>query len=191
MITYVYMVRHGDSPKSGSDERSRGLSAKGKADVKKVTGCLRDEGINVFYSSPYARAVLTIAGLAEEQGQEIQLVEDLKERLWTDSDQRPADRDLYPYLEKMLEDPDFILPGGESGRACQTRAVHTLQEILHKHPGGRIAIGTHGMVMTLMMNYFAADYGYEFLMQLSKPDIYRLEFTDGTLRAVERIGEFT
>lgn len=58
--TIVYMVRHGDSPKSAGDERSRGLSAQGMRDARKVTDSLRSEGIDRIYSSPYARAVLLL-----------------------------------------------------------------------------------------------------------------------------------
>ncbi len=36
MKTYVYMVRHGDSPKVGN-ERTRGLTNKGKMDAQRVT----------------------------------------------------------------------------------------------------------------------------------------------------------
>jgi 2,3-bisphosphoglycerate-dependent phosphoglycerate mutase len=55
MQTYIYMVRHGDSPKIGANERTRGLSEKGKRDAKRITELLKEDGIEVFASSPYDR----------------------------------------------------------------------------------------------------------------------------------------
>ena len=51
----------------------------------------------------------------------------------------------------------------------------------------KIVIGTHGLVMTLMMNYFDKQYGFEFLMNTSKPDIYKMEFKEKQLMNVERL----
>ena len=39
--------------------------------------------------------------------------------------------------------------------------------------------------MTLMMNYFDKQYGFEFLMNTSKPDIYKMEFKEEQLMNVE------
>lgn len=41
--------------------------------------------------------------------------------------------------------------------------------------------------MTLMMNYFDNQYGLEFLMNTSKPDIYKLEFKEEQFMNVERL----
>lgn len=45
MTTYIYMVRHGDSLRTGVDEWTRGLSPEGEEDARRVTACLRNEGI--------------------------------------------------------------------------------------------------------------------------------------------------
>ena len=39
--------------------------------------------------------------------------------------------------------------------------------------------------MTLMMNYFDEKYDFEFLMNTSKPDIYKMEFNEEQLMNVE------
>lgn len=61
------MIRHGESPKVGN-ERTRGLTDKGEQDAIKVAESLKEEGVEVFVSSPYTRAVETIRGLAEYAG---------------------------------------------------------------------------------------------------------------------------
>lgn len=54
----------------------------------------------------------------------------------------------------MFANIDFSLPGGESIKNCQERSVAELQGILKCFNGHKIVIGTHGLVMTLMMNFF-------------------------------------
>lgn len=188
MTTFVYMVRHGESPKEpGGDERTRGLTAKGEVDARKITEKLRQEGIEVFYSSPYLRAIHTISGLAQELGAEINSVEDLREIHFSGGNKIMSDQELYPLLTRMFEDRGFAPDGGESLNDCQKRVVAVLKNIMNQHRGQKIAIGTHGAVMTLMMNYFDAQYDLSFLLQTTKPDIYRMEFENGTLIGVERL----
>lgn len=187
MTTYIYMVRHGDSLRTGVDEWTRGLSAKGEEDARRVTECLRNEGINALYSSPYIRAIHTVADLAKVLGQEIILKEDLREKVWMEGNRQLPDEDLLASLQAMYADPDFALPGGESNRECQGRAVEALQEILQAHEGERVAIGTHGLVMALMMGYFAPEYDLDFLLKTTKPDIYVMAFSEGQLTGVERL----
>lgn len=52
MKTCLYMVRHGESPKSEGNERTRGLTEKGNADAQHAAQLLRKEGIDIFLSSP-------------------------------------------------------------------------------------------------------------------------------------------
>lgn len=185
--TYIYMVRHGDSLRTGVDEWTRGLSPKGEEDARRVTECLRNEGLDALYSSPYIRAVHTIAGLAGVLGKKIILMDDLREKVWMEGNRQLPDESLPASLEQMYADPDFALPGGESNRECQARAVQALQEILRAHEGEKVAIGTHGLVMALMMSYFAPEYDLDFLLQTTKPDIYVMKFSGGELSGVERL----
>ncbi|MED1862362.1 histidine phosphatase family protein [Fictibacillus nanhaiensis] len=186
MSTIVYMVRHGDSPKEGN-ERTRGLTEKGNEDARRVTELLRDKKIDVVASSPYLRSILTVEKMALQIGKEVEVIEDLRERVFSCSDNRLEDKELGPLLEKSFVDFNFSLEGGESHAACQKRAVQILKELLHTYKDKKIVIGTHGAVMTLMMNYFDPSYGLEFLYSTTKPDIYRLEFNDEELVSVERV----
>ncbi|PDZ07150.1 histidine phosphatase family protein [Bacillus cereus] len=187
MSTYVYMVRHGESPKLEGNERTRGLTEKGSLDAHRVTDILKTEGIDTFISSPYKRAVLTIEKSADFYGKEVVIYENLKECMFSNEDQIISDKEVYPLVKKMFANQDFTLTEGESYKDCQRRVVKVLKEILMDFQGQKIIIGTHGLVMTLMMNYFDNQYGFEFLMQTSKPDIYKLEFKDEQLMNVERL----
>ena len=187
MQTYIYMVRHGDSPKIGESERTRGLTQKGKRDAKRITELLKEDGIEVFASSPYDRSILTIQELAELYGKIVLPFEDLKERVFSGGDKRLPDDKLFPLLEKSYADPNYALPGGESNKECQERAIRVLKELLASYTGRKVAIGTHGAVMTLMMGYFDNRYNLDFLLQLSKPDVYRMTFEGEKLVEVIRL----
>ncbi|MED0966011.1 histidine phosphatase family protein [Bacillus paramycoides] len=187
MNTYIYMVRHGESPKLEGDERTRGLTEKGILDTHRVTEILKTEGIDTFISSPYKRAMLTIEKSADFYEKEILIYENLKECRFSSEDKIISDKEVYPLVKKMFSKPEFSLTEGESYVDCHRRVVRVLKEILMDFQGNKIVIGTHGLVMTLMMNYFDNQYGLEFLMNTSKPDIYKMEFKEEQLMNVERL----
>ncbi|MEK4734562.1 histidine phosphatase family protein [Paenibacillus sp. FSL L8-0641] len=187
MKTFIYMVRHGESPKTEGNERTRGLTDKGKSDAFQITELLRGEGIEVFVSSPYQRAILTVQELAQCSGQEVLIFEDLKERIFSSEDNRMPDHELFPLLDKSFSDPNFALTGGESNAVCQNRSITVLKELLKIYRGRKVALGTHGAVMALMMGYYDKQYDLNFLLHTSKPDVYRMEFNDQELVEVKRL----
>lgn len=186
MNTFIYMVRHGDSPKEGY-ERTRGLTAQGYFDAQRVTAKLQEEEIDVVISSPYTRSILTVEQIAQQIGQRVLVIEDLKEKKFSSVDIRVSDKELVPLLEKSFSEPNFALEGGESNAECQKRAVKVLKELLKNYKGKKVVIGTHGAVMTLMMGYYCSNYDLSFLYSTSKPDIYRMEFKDQALIDVQRL----
>ncbi|KPB06246.1 histidine phosphatase family protein [Bacillus sp. CHD6a] len=186
MSTFIYMVRHGESPKEGN-ERTRDLTEKGHLDAQKITSILIDEDIDVVFSSPYKRSILTVEKLAKQIGQEVLTFEDLKERIFSSEDNRISDKELIPLLEKSFIDPNFALEEGESNADCQERAIKVLKEILDLFKDKKLVIGTHGAVMTLMMGHFDRIYDLNFLLSTSKPDIYKMEFNEQELVNVQRL----
>ncbi|MDF2938702.1 MAG: histidine phosphatase family protein [Paenibacillaceae bacterium] len=176
MNTNIYLIRHGQSPKNEGNERTRGLTDTGIADADRTARLLREEGIKVFYSSPYQRAMLTVEPLAQLCGQQIIPLEALKETVFLGGDAILPDEEVYPTVERMFREPDYALAGGESLAVAKERVMAALQGILEAHAGQRIAIGTHGMVMALMMGHYDSRYDYHFLRKTSKPDVYRMTF---------------
>jgi 2,3-bisphosphoglycerate-dependent phosphoglycerate mutase len=185
MKTIIYMVRHGESPYNEGNERTRGLTPKGKIDIEKVTKLLIGEGIDMIISSPYTRAILSVEGLAEHLKLDIKVFEDLRERHFASNFIENAE--LMSSIRESFNDPNYTLPGGESNADCQKRAISVLKSILKEHRRKKMAIGTHGLVMTLMMNHFDPALGLEFLNQLKKPDIYKMQFEDLELEEVTRM----
>ncbi|MEK8133075.1 histidine phosphatase family protein [Paenibacillus filicis] len=191
MKTFVYMVRHGESPKMDGNERTRGLTLKGESDSQIVAELLKGERIDTFISSPYRRAILTIEGLAQSLGKELIVIEELKEIVFIGDDKIMHDKEVYPLVKKMFSEPDFSLPGGESFTNCRNRVVTILKNMISKYEGQKVAIGTHGAVMTIMMGYFDPQFDLDFLLKTSKPDIYKMEFDEGILTKTERLWRVT
>ncbi|NOV01503.1 histidine phosphatase family protein [Paenibacillus planticolens] len=157
------------------NERTRGLTLKGESDAQIVAQILKDEGIDTFISSPYRRAIVTIEGIAQSLGKELIVIEDLKEVIFIGDNKIMPDKEVYPLVKKMFSDPEYSLPGGESFTNCQNRVVTILENIISEYEGHKVAIGTHGAVMTMMMGYSDPQFDLDFLLNTSKPDIYKME----------------
>ncbi|MNW55506.1 Phosphoserine phosphatase 1 [compost metagenome] len=185
--TIVYFIRHAESPFIAGKERTRGLSEKGKLDSTKIKDVLRNEEIEILISSPYERSILTIKDLAIELNIEIVLEEDLRERQLVGEGCVITREDFFDSKRKLYEDRNYSFPGGESSKDAQKRAIKVFKKIIEKFNGKRIVIGTHGDIMTLMMNYFDNTYGFEFWESTTMPDIYKLEFEENTLNNVTRL----
>lgn len=171
--TTLYFVRHAESVYVEGQERERGLTERGMLDAAKIADVLVQERIRWFYSSPYRRAVDTLRVLAGNCGCEITMEEDLRERKLSEKDL--GKENFREAKQRVFLDPEFAFPGGESSVEAGKRAVAVLERILQQHAGEKVAIGTHGDIMTLMLNHYDPAYGYEFWENTSMPDIYKLE----------------
>lgn len=87
----------------------------------------------------------------------------------------------------MWSDFDFSHPSGESSLNAQARGVRATKEILEKYVGQNVAIGTHGNLMVLIMNYFDPVYDFSFWKELEMPDLYQLSFYEQQLIEVRRL----
>ncbi|WP_409346696.1 histidine phosphatase family protein [Paenibacillus sp. MBLB4367] len=187
MKTYVYFVRHAVSPFALHDERARGLSGEGAADAHHAAGLLASEGINVVVSSSYTRAVDTVRPLAELLQTEIVEFEELRERPIASLRYAISEDELTAAIGRSFEDIDFCMAEGETTREAQDRAIPVFKRLLEQYRGQKIAVGTHGNIMTIILQYFDGRYGFEFWKQTSKPDIYKLQFDGDVLENVERL----
>jgi 2,3-bisphosphoglycerate-dependent phosphoglycerate mutase len=180
--TRLYFVRHAHSAYT-PDERERPLSESGRADAEQVKKALESEGIGRVLSSPYKRAIETVEPLAASIGREILLIEGFRERQLSEG---PVE-DFAAAIAKVWDDEDYAFRGGESNREAKARGVNAALEVVKRYPGERIAIGTHGNLMVLVMNHFDSRYGVGFWRELAMPDIYCLRFDGMELAGVERV----
>ncbi|WP_246231534.1 histidine phosphatase family protein [Sporosarcina jiandibaonis] len=187
-MTSIYMIRHAESPFIFGEERTRKLSKDGEIEAGKVAKIMLSEKIDAIVSSPFARSIQTIEEIATTQNLEIKLYEELRERMIKGNYSLPWE-EVEPAIKRSFEDKDYCLSGGETTRQAQERAVPIIKQLLKEYEGKSIVLGTHGNIMTIIMNYFDGKYGYDFWASTSKPDIYKLVFSDGKLIEVKRIWE--
>lgn len=90
-------------------------------------------------------------------------------------------------IEKSFIDIDFSLSGGESTRKAQERAIPIIEKLICEHKGKNIVVGTHGNIMTIIMNYYDKGYGFDFWNTTSMPDIYKMTFESNELKDIERL----
>lgn len=127
--------------------------------------------------------------MAERKNLQIIEFEELRERPIKGMDYKSPWEELLQAIEKSFEDHDYALDGGETTRQAQQRAIPMIQKLLNEYEGKNIAIGTHGNIMTIIMNYFDKTYGFNFWNRTTKPDIYKLTFVDGQFIRMDRMWE--
>lgn len=187
METTIYMIRHAESPFVHGQEETRGLSEEGLEKSKKITEVFEDIDLDVIVSSSYKRAVQTVEDLANKKNLPILKFEELRERPIKGLNYDLPWDELMKAIEKSFEDIDYSLKGGESTREAQERAIPIIEELLNDYKGKRIVIGTHGNIMTIIMNYYNKKFGFDFWNSTSMPDIYKLSFEAHELTKVERL----
>lgn len=187
METIIYMVRHAESPFVSGQERTRGLSEEGLEKAKKVAETFEDIDVDLVVSSSYRRAMQTVEYLANEKGLPIIRFEELRERRIKGLDYKLPWDELVKVIEKSFVDIDFSLSGGESTRKVQERSIPMIEKLLDRYKGKSIVVGTHGNIMTIIMNYYNKEYGFNFWNSTSTPDIYKLSFVSNELRNIDRL----
>jgi len=189
-MTTVYFIRHAESDSSVYDSKTRPLTEKGMKDLALVTAFLQDKNIDVVLSSPFKRAVDTIAGFAEGKGLQIGLIEDFKEHD-TISDNYPSS-DFFTFISKYWTDFHYRVPGDESLFELQKRNIAALDNVLVEYRNKTIAIGTHGMALSTIINYYDPTYEFENFLDMVKlkPWVVRMDFNDDGCVGMEKIDLF-
>ena len=78
-------------------------------------------------------------------------------------------------LKITFQDFDIIYDGGESSNEALARAICAANEILSTHIK-RVAIVTHGNLLSLMLHNFDKTYGFDVWKSLTNPDVFLLTF---------------
>ncbi|MDX1961806.1 MAG: histidine phosphatase family protein [Pirellulales bacterium] len=151
----LYLIRHGESV-SNAAGRIQGqldipLSDLGQRQSAALARYLSQIPLDAVISSPLRRAAETAAPIAASQGLSVRYEPLLREihagvfqgLLWSEISERYPDY-AAPWLG---QEPDFIIPGGESRRQLQTRGMAGLAAV--RALGLRtVAIVAHGGVLS-------------------------------------------
>ena len=170
----VLLVRHAEPVTAGTagvTDDDRPLTDAGRAAAAELAAELEGYRITAIYSSPYARSLETVAFIARLRGMDVQLLADLRERRLSP---HPME-DWRTALEHAWSDADFAPPGGETGRDAQRRAVAVLDLLRSRHPdGGRLVLGSHGNLISLILQALEPGVDFGFHMAMPTPALYRL-----------------
>ena len=152
-MTVFHLLRHGEHVLRGRVLAGRtpgvGLSARGRAEIAAVANRLAVEQIAALYSSPLQRARETAEILADRLDLPIEICQDVLELdfgEWTgltfDAVRADERWRLWSTCRSIA-----TVPGGESMRQVQERAVKALFELHHTHLDATLVVVSHGDVI--------------------------------------------
>jgi 2,3-bisphosphoglycerate-dependent phosphoglycerate mutase len=173
----VLLVRHAEpippyTPGWEERDDERPLSDEGRLAAEQLADELEPYVITSVYSSPYARAIETVTPTAVRRRLNVQLLPDLRERRLT----LASSADWADHLERSWADPDYAVEGAESGRQAQRRAMALLDLLRTRHAdGGRLLVGSHGNLISLVLQAFEPEVDHAFHLAMPMPAIYHLE----------------
>ena len=176
MTRTVILVRHADSvvPTPGRpDDPDRGLTSRGVRQADELAASLISHNPGAFVSSPYRRAMQTIAPAARVLGADIEVDSDLRE--W-DSGLTPRP-DYASYFKSSWASPGFERPGGESLDSLTRRGMRTVFRISESVTRNPSIVASHGTFIsrTLVGLGLPVDWGFSNAMPM--PAVYLVHFS--------------
>lgn len=190
-MTNIYFIRHAQSDTSIRDGRIRPLTEKGMKDRTLVTEFLKDKNIDVVFSSPFKRAIDTISDFAHQNGFDIELIENFRERK-SDIDFSRETFGFDTFMERQWADFTYTFSDGECLSVVQNRNIAALEKILKKHEDKNIVIGTHGTALSTIINYYDRTYGFKDFMAMVNilPWVVKMSFSKNNCVKIEKIDLF-
>jgi 2,3-bisphosphoglycerate-dependent phosphoglycerate mutase len=184
----VLLVRHAapavldTAPALPADaDHERPLTEEGRLAAEHLAEQLDPFFLSAVYSSPYPRSVQTVQPAAERHALQVQLIDDLRERLLSPT----SLPDWREQLQRAWSDFDYAAPGGETGRAAQRRATGVLDLLRVRHPdGGRVLVGSHGNLIALVLHALEPRVDFAFWDAMPMPAVYWLEHDGEQWRAM-------
>ncbi len=191
IMTNVYFIRHAESDNTVHDGRIRPLTPKGLADCSLVTNYLTDKNIDMVFSSPFKRAVDTVSDFALKNNLEIKTVEDFRERK-SDSDWNRHHDNFFSFIERQWADFHYTSSDGECLAEVQERNIKALEKLLEQYKGKNIVIGTHGMALSTIINYYDSTYRFKDFMAMVDimPWVVKMSFNETHCTEIKKIDIF-
>ena len=194
-MTVLHLLRHGEHGLLGRVLAGRmpgvGLTEKGRAEIAAVAERLTGEDIAALYASPLQRTRETAEILASRLGLSIVFRDDLLELdfgEWTGAtfDSIRADPRWHSWsTQRSLA----RIPGGESMRAVQGRAVEALLDIADRHRDATVLVASHGDVIRAAL-VFALGMPLDFYgrIEVAQGSLSTIRIDPGGIRVV-RVNE--
>jgi probable phosphoglycerate mutase len=152
-MTIFYLLRHGEHAVQGKICAGRMpgvvLSERGRGEAESAAGRLAGAGIAAIYASPMERTRQTAEIVGRQLSLPVSILDDLAELdfgEWTGltfDDVRKDPR----WPEWATHRSLSCIPGGETMRAVQRRAVEAIMTMRAEHPDDSVVVVSHGDVI--------------------------------------------
>lgn len=180
--TTLMIIRHGETEWNRAlrfqGQGDSPLTAVGRAQAQALAERLRGTVIDRLVSSDLGRTRETAGYLATATGLTIETDARLRERHYGPFEGLtiPEIKAAHPeaYARFRTDDPDFVLPGGESHRQHYERNLTFFEDYLAAHPGTTAALVAHGGVLDSVFRFLAR-------LPLDQPRCYLVPNTSLTI----------
>ncbi len=161
----LILVRHGKTDWNETG-RCQGISdvplnTTGERQAEKVAHSLKDESIDRIYSSNLARAKTTAEKIAAYHSIDVDIRDDLGEMdqgVFEGLDFSYIREKYSDVLEHWRKDPETLqLPGGESLKGVQQRALDAVADIKNRFGSQNIVVVSHNMVIGTLLCSFTGN----------------------------------
>ena len=160
-MTTLFLIRHGLTAVTGKTLYGRTpgvpLDDRGLAQAEALADRLAPVRMTAVYSSPLDRCVQTMTPLAARQRLEVVERDGLIEMdvgIWTGRSLAQVRRTRL-WKDVIHHPSQFRFPEGESFVEAQSRAVTEVRAIASRHPHGRVALGSHGDIIRMLIAHYS------------------------------------
>ncbi len=166
MTKIIYAVRHCQAKGQAFDDE---LTNEGLIQALGLAEFFKGLEVDIIISSPFLRAIQTAAPLAEKKNLELHLDERLSERVMSGKSMK----DWKDRLKDTFDDLSLAFEGGESNQSGLERVCSLLAEITASKEN-HIVLVSHGNLTTLLLRFFDNSFGYDHLMSMTNPDVFKI-----------------
>ena len=183
----VILVKHSlPEVKKDLPAREWKLSEEGRARAAWLAIVLKRHGFDFLAASKEPKAMETAQIIASKCGVEFRVLEGLHEH----------ERNSVPYLSKtdfelavrtFFERPDMLVFGNETAHQAHERFSEVVYSILSENNHSKIAIVSHGTVISLFVSGLTGLSGFQIWSELGLPGFVILDLHSKKLLALENI----
>ena len=157
--TAIVLIRHGETEWNVAGrfhgQLDSSLTVNGMSQASALARRMKCENLSQIYCSDLGRAVYTAQVISEVTGHALRLDERIREKSLgvLESLDLAEATEGYPHVVHELgrRAHDYVIPDGESSSHVLERMLQFLDECVARHPGERVAVVSHGAVISILL----------------------------------------
>jgi broad specificity phosphatase PhoE len=194
VVTTVFVIRHAESAANAGNyfasQSDSPLSERGVEQARALVEAFATATIHAVYSSDLSRALHTVEPLAHARSLVVTKTPLLRERNMGQLTGMTFDavKTELPEIWARLvaRDPNVVPPGGESHIDLGDRVRRVLEEIVPRHRGKNIVIGSHGGTIHHLVRQLLGVHGFDlaFWLHVANASVTRIDLTETVSGAI-------